>query len=60
MQMIMTIAGNTLIVMYMAFFYHKPRSGGYAVVMLMSMVEGYIAGYLVGVDELAGFFAGHA
>ncbi len=56
----MTIAGNTLIVMYMSFFYHKPRSGGYAVVMLMSMVEGYIAGYLVGVDELAGFFAGHA
>ena len=56
----MTVIGNALIVMYMAFFYHKLGPGGYAVIMLMSVVEGYIADYLMGVNELAGFFAGHA
>ena len=56
----MTITGNTLIVMYVTFFYRKLWSGAYAVIMLMSVVEGYIADYLMSVAELAEFFAGHA
>ena len=60
MQVIVTVTGNTLIVVYVAFFYLKLGSGAYAVIMLMSVVEGYIADYLMCVAELAGFFAGHA
>jgi hypothetical protein len=60
MQVTVAITGNTLIVMYMTFFYLKLGSGANAVIMLMSVIEGYIAYYLMGVTELVGFLAGHA
>lgn len=49
MQMVVTIAGNTLIVMYMSIINNKIGTCGYAVIVFVSMVEGYIADYSMGV-----------
>ena len=60
MLVAMTVTGNTLIIMYMSVFHLQLRSGGYTVVMLMAVVEGYIADKPMGVAKFYGFFTGHA
>ena len=49
MQMIVAIIGSSLIVVYVAIGNLKLRSGGYAVVMLMAVIKGYISGNFMGV-----------
>lgn len=49
MQMIVAIAGSALVVVYVTIGNLKLRSGGYAVVMLMTVIEGYISGNFMGV-----------
>lgn len=44
MQMIVAITGRALIIMYVAMVNLKFRSGSYAVIMLVPVIEGYIAG----------------
>lgn len=49
MRMIVTIAGNALIVMYMPLFNNNIGTCGYAVIVFMPMVEGYITDDSMGV-----------
>ena len=56
MQVIVAVTGHTLVIMYMAIFYHKLWSGSYAVIVFMPVVEGYITDYPMGMAELTGFF----
>jgi hypothetical protein len=58
--MIVGIAGSTLIVMYVAILNRKLRLGGYAVIMLVPVVQGHMSANFMCVAGLIGFFAGYA
>jgi hypothetical protein len=60
MQMIVTIAGNSLVVMYMSNFNCKVGTGSNAVIMLMPVVKGYIAYKFMSVVFKIVFFTGYA
>lgn len=60
MQMAVTVAGDSLIIVDMTGGDLHFRSGGDAVVMLMSMIEGYITHKLVSVIWMTHFFAADA
>lgn len=56
----MTISGHSLIVVDMTFFDLKAGTGHDTVVMLMSVIEGYITDNSMGMAFQTGFFTGNS
>lgn len=59
MQMIVTIAGDPLVIMHMSSFNCKVGPGSYTIIVLMTVIEGYITYKSVGVVCQVVFFTGY-
>ena len=59
MLMVMTIAGNTLVIVDVTVFNTQVWSRGYAVIVLMTVIEGYVADNFVCMARPVALFAGN-